>query len=78
MAKPKNIQKKSFEEKLSIFHNYSERSPLELTIDLLNLDDWYGVSEEIEIAKGKYELQTTFKGAMEQNKRERAWRSRKY
>jgi hypothetical protein len=23
-------------------------------IELLNIDDWYGISEEVDIAKGKY------------------------
>ena len=36
----------------------------------------YGVSENIEIAKGKYELQLTVKGAFEQRKREKEWQKR--
>lgn len=30
-------------------------------IDLLAMDDYYGVSHEIDIAKGKYKTPTTFK-----------------
>jgi hypothetical protein len=29
-------------------------------IKLLQFDDWYGESEQIEIAKGKYELKLTW------------------
>ena len=43
---------------------------LEQIIELLNADDWYGVSEEVDIAKGKYkgvkdmkELKKTLKRA---------------
>lgn len=36
---------------------------------LLRSNDFYGVSEEIEIAKGKYEYQTTIKGVFNQFKR---------
>ena len=38
-------------------------------IDLLNTDDFYGVSEEVDIAKGKYETPTTFKGFWKMIKR---------
>lgn len=41
--------------------------------DLLALDEWYGQSKEIEIAKGKNKLQTSFIGAWYQNKRKRKW-----
>lgn len=43
---------------------------------LLNEFDHYGVSETIEIAKGKYELQLTVKGAFEQRKRLKEWQKR--
>lgn len=39
-------------------------------IDLLNSLDHYGQSDNIEIAKGKYELPSTFKMAFEQIKRQ--------
>lgn len=39
-------------------------------LDLLALDEFYGQSELIEIAKGKFERPTTFKKAFKQIKRE--------
>ena len=36
---------------------------------LLNIDDFYGVSEEIEVAKGKYKLPLTLKEGYKQIKR---------
>jgi len=44
---------------------------------LLNDFDHYGESETIEIAKGKYELTTTIKGAWKQHKRAKEWLKRK-
>lgn len=44
-------------------------------IDLLNLSKWYGISENIEVAKGKYEIPKTIKEAKEQSKR--IWHARK-
>jgi len=41
----------------------------DLIIQCLSIDEMYGVSENIDIAKGKYKLQTTFKGSWEQYKR---------
>ena len=38
-------------------------------LDLLQIEEWYGSSEIIEIAKGKYELPTTFKGWCKKIKR---------
>lgn len=46
-------------------------------IDMLQLDDHFGQSENIEIAKGKYELPKTIKTAKRQLKREIKWRLRK-
>jgi hypothetical protein len=40
-------------------------------IELLNADHWYGHSEEIDIAKGKYALVSSFKGVKESVKRHR-------
>ena len=40
-------------------------------IKLLNIDNFYGESENIEIAKGKYKLPTTLKEGLKQIKRER-------
>jgi hypothetical protein len=39
-------------------------------LDLLQLDEFYGKSENIEIAKGKYQLPTSVKQAYKQAKRE--------
>ena len=39
------------------------------TIDLLQIDNHYGVSERIEIAKGKYEYITSLKRALDKIKR---------
>lgn len=43
---------------------------LQLIIQMLQLDNHYGISEEVEIAKGKYKLQTSMKKAIKQGKRE--------
>mgnify|MGYP003636391247 CR=1 FL=1 len=40
-------------------------------IKLLNIGDFYGESETIEIAKGKYKLATTIKEGIKQIKRQR-------
>ena len=42
-----------------------------IVLKLLSLDEFYGVSEEVEIAKGKYELPLTFKQGFKQLKRVR-------
>lgn len=42
-------------------------------IQLLQLQDHYGVSENIEIAKGKNELPKSFKQAKKQFKRKLKW-----
>ena len=42
-----------------------------ILIKLLNLDDFYGVDETIEIAKGKYKLAETLKDGIKQIKRAR-------
>lgn len=39
-------------------------------VKLLNLDNFYGQTENIEIAKGKYKLPTTLKEGIKQIKRE--------
>ena len=40
-----------------------------IVIDLLQLDEWLGVSENVEIAKGKYKLPKTIKEGKTQIKR---------
>lgn len=42
-----------------------------ILIKLLNLDDFYGEDEAIEVAKGKYKLAQTVKEGIKQIKRER-------
>lgn len=46
-------------------------------IQLLQLHEHYGISENIEIAKGKNEMLTTFKQGFRQLKRNIKWQSRK-
>jgi len=46
-------------------------------LDLLALDEFYGQSEVIEIAKGKYKRVTTFKEGFNKIKREIKWQKRK-
>lgn len=43
-------------------------------LDLLALQEHYGISENIEIAKGKNEIPKTFKEGFKQIKRELKWR----
>jgi hypothetical protein len=38
-------------------------------IDLLTIEEYYGVSKTVDIAKGKYEYPTTWKGLWEHIKR---------
>lgn len=46
-------------------------------IQLLHSHTWEGVSERVEIAKGKNKLQTTIKGKANQLRREQKWQKRK-
>jgi hypothetical protein len=39
-------------------------------LNMLRIDDFYGKSDNIEIAKGKYKLPTTVKDVFKQAKRE--------
>lgn len=43
-------------------------------LDLLALDEFYGQSENIEIAKGKYQLADSFKKGLKKIKRQ--WKKR--
>ena len=45
-------------------------------IELLNMNEYYGVSENIEIAKGRYQIPYTWKDAWKNIKR-RLWQKRK-
>jgi hypothetical protein len=44
-------------------------------IELLNVSEYYGVSERINIAKGKYQLPTTWKSLLKYIKR-RLWQTK--
>ncbi|UII80005.1 hypothetical protein [Flagellimonas sp. CMM7] len=50
---------------------------IDIILDLLAMDDWYNVSSEIEIAKGKNKLPTSIKEGVQQAKRKAKW-SQKY
>lgn len=47
---------------------------IEQILELLASGDFYGESENIDIAKGKYKIVKTVKEITEQIKREEAWR----
>lgn len=47
---------------------------LEIIFKILPINDWYGISENIEIAKGKYRLPLTSKEAKQKFKRDLKWR----
>tara|TARA_R110002074_G_scaffold353681_1_gene525431 strand:- start:160 stop:303 length:144 start_codon:yes stop_codon:yes gene_type:complete len=44
-----------------------------IVLKLLNIDKFYGVSETIEIAKGKNKIPLSFKEGYKQIKRNRKW-----
>lgn len=44
-----------------------------IILDMLNMDEFYNISEEIEIAKGKYKLPMTFKEGYRKVKRQAKW-----
>ena len=45
--------------------------------DILRMSEWHGMSEEIEIAKGKNELTVSVKDNWKRIKRKRAWSQRR-
>lgn len=45
----------------------------DIIITTLSIGKFRGYSKEIDIAKGKNKLQTTWKGSWEQYKRRKAW-----
>ena len=47
---------------------------IEIALQLLALDKWYNVSENVEIAKGKYELADTFEKGINKIKRSYQWK----
>jgi hypothetical protein len=46
---------------------------IQTAIELIGLDDWLGVSKNIEVAKGKFEMKTTLKQGFKQLKRDIEW-----
>lgn len=48
-----------------------------LIIDLLKMDEFYAVSEEVEIAKGKYKVPQTVKEGIKQVKRKAQWQRKR-
>jgi hypothetical protein len=46
-------------------------------LDMLKQDKFYGISEEIEIAKGKFSIPQNLTQTLNQAKRELKWRLRK-
>ena len=50
---------------------------IELILQMLQIDEFKGQSEAIDIAKGKHKIQHTLKGIAKQKKREKEWHLRK-
>ena len=50
---------------------------IKIILDLLISNDHFAQSENIEIAKGKYELQTSFNGGLNQINRYIKWLNKK-
>ena len=46
---------------------------INIILDMLAMDEFYNISEEIEIAKGKYKLPMTFKEGIRKAKRRAKW-----
>ena len=46
---------------------------IKIALQLVGMDDWLGVSENMEIAKGKYEIKNTIKQGLKQVKRDIGW-----
>lgn len=42
---------------------------IKLILDILKSSDFYGISEEVDIAKGKYHIQDSVKDSLKQLKR---------
>lgn len=49
---------------------------IEIALQLLALDKWYGVSHNVEIAKGKYEYTDTIKKGINKVKRDIQWQTK--
>ena len=50
---------------------------IEIALQLLTLDKWYGISETVEIAKGKYQVVDTVKKGINKIKRDYKWQQKK-
>ena len=48
-----------------------------MILEILRIDNFYNESKNIEIAKGKYEMPTSFKKGVKQIKRQLKWQKRK-
>jgi len=48
-----------------------------MILEILRIDHFYNESDNIEIAKGKYEMPTSLKKGVKQIKRELKWQKRK-
>ena len=46
---------------------------IKMLLDLLGSNEFYGVSDEIEIAKGKNKLNTSYKEEVQRRKRLKKW-----
>ena len=46
---------------------------VELIIQMLDLQEWKGISKNIDFAKGSHKLPTNIKEGWKQYKREKAW-----
>ena len=46
-------------------------------IDLLKTDDFYGIAEEIEVAKGRYKAPETIKEGIKLTKRQLQWQKKR-
>ena len=49
---------------------------IEIALQLLALDNWYKVSHNVEIAKGKYEYTDTIKKGINKVKRDIQWQTK--
>lgn len=49
---------------------------IEIVLNMLAMDEFYNVSEEIEIAKGKYKLPMSFMEGVKKVKRKAKWSQR--
>ena len=51
---------------------------LKQIIELLRESDYYGIADEIEVAKGTYKLPETIKEGIKNIKRRKQWQRKKY